>query len=306
MKNKIDLRSLPPLKSLKGFEAAARLQSIRGAAEELSLTHPAITHQIQVLEKHLHTKLFSRDGRNIILTPEGQLFYPFVRDALEELISGIETLRRTTMSHTSQPLRIQAYVTTSIRWLAPRLSEFRARYPGIDLHLTTCSVEWEFDESNADIGLIHSRHPLPDHLHWIKLFDSQLFPVCSPQLIQERQGTIQPADLIDYPLFQVYTESWSWDDWFNKTISFNQATRKSQIIVDTLAIALEMASRGEGIALVNGPAAYDDLKSGRLVKPVEQSVGGFGEWGVVCHEEILDDNRAATFIKWLTEEAAKL
>ncbi|MDO6459613.1 LysR substrate-binding domain-containing protein [Granulosicoccaceae sp. 1_MG-2023] len=290
------------MKSLKGFEAAARLQSIRGAADELNLTHPAITHQIHALEEHLGTKLFTRDGRNIIMSAEGKLFYPYVRQAIETLINGTETLRRAAMSH---PLRVQVYVTTSIRWLAPRLRDFRERHPNIDLHLNTCSVGWEFDEANADIGLVHRRRtPLAAHLHWTKLFDSKLVPVCSPQLLEGKQVPLQPEDLLAYPLLQVYTEGWSWDDWFNQTTISGRISTKSRIVIDTLAVALEMAIRGEGIALVNGPSADDDLKSGRLIKPVAQSVDSLGEWGVICRQDMRNDTRVAAFVDWLIEVAA--
>ncbi|WP_372741431.1 LysR substrate-binding domain-containing protein [Neptunomonas sp.] len=301
MSYNISLRKLPPLRALKGFEAAARLQSIRGAAEELNLTHPAITHQVQTLEENLGVKLFARDGRNIILTAEGKLFYPYVREALEKLISGTEAIRRATAS---QPLRIQVYVTTSIRWLAPRFSKFRAEYPNITLHLMTCSVGWDFDEANADIGLIYLDKPVPEHLHWTKLFESRLFPVCSPLLIKGKEGELQPEDLLNFPLITVYTEGWSWDDWFSAT-HVTPCDISNSIIVDTLAIALEMALKGEGIALVNGVSADDDLASGRLIQPVDYVVDGLGEWGVVCRKDICNDERVLTVIDWLSREAVK-
>lgn len=301
MSDTINLRKLPPLKALKGFETAARLQSVRGAAEELSLTHPAITHQIQSLEESLGTKLFARDGRNVILTTEGKLFYPYVREALEKLIDGTEAVRRAT---TSQPLRIQVYVTTSIRWLAPRLSQFRKDHPNIRLHLMTCSSGWGFNEADADIGFIFRDKPVQPHLHWSKLFESKLFPVCSPLLTQGKEGQLQPEDLLNYPLITVYSEVWSWDDWFKAT-NASPCEKTNSIIVDTLAIALEMALKGEGVALVNGVSADDDLKSGRLIQPVDYIVDGLGEWGVVCRKDICNDERVVTFINWLSMETSK-
>jgi LysR family glycine cleavage system transcriptional activator len=119
---KIDLRKLPPLNALKGFEAATRRESVREAAEELCLTHPAVSYQIQVLERDLGIELFSREGRSLAPTAEGRLQYKYVRNALEILIEGAETLRRT---HANAPLRVQTYVTASIRWLARRLQEIR-------------------------------------------------------------------------------------------------------------------------------------------------------------------------------------
>lgn len=303
--NKINLYSLPPLKALKGFEATARLLSIREAAKELNLTHPAVTHQIQMLESSLEVKLFSKEGRNIVLTEEGKTFYPYVRRAIETLIDGTQALSRAVMS---RPLRIQVYVTTSIRWLAPRLSQFRELHPQINLQLLTCNPGWEFDADNADIGLIFRHKALSNQYHWSKLFDSQLFPVCSPKLI-ENATQLTPTTLLEYPLINVYTEDWSWQQWFKAfcdpdNIQTQLESNKS-IVIDTLAVGLEMAIRGEGIALVNGPSADDELRSGRLIKPVPQVVSGLGEWGVICHKDIKDDTRVQLFIQWLTAQANK-
>lgn len=300
MAKKIDFRKIPSLGALKGFEDAARLESVRGAAAELNLTHPAITHQIRTLEGTLGVKLFARDGRNIALTSEGKFYYPYVLAAFEKLNEGGEALKRLTHS---KPLRIQAYVTNSIRWLAPRLTKFRATHPGIDLHLMTCGLNWDFDENNADIGLVYRDAPVPDHLHWVKLFESTLFPVCRPNLIQGIKGKIKPKDLLKFPLITVYTEDWSWDDWF-KVTQPDASEIPTPVIVDTLAVALEMAVNGEGIALVNGPAADEDLKSGRLMCPVDDAVDGPGEWGVICSKEIQANERVKAFIDWVSTEAS--
>ena len=83
MRAKIDLRKLPPLNALKGFEATSRRQSVRDAADELCLTHQAVSYQIQVLEEELGVALFSRSGRSLVPTPEGKLLYKYVRSALE-------------------------------------------------------------------------------------------------------------------------------------------------------------------------------------------------------------------------------
>src|SRR5580704_4280038 len=149
---KIDLRKLPPLKALKGFEATMRRQSVREAADELCLTHPAISHQIQLIEADLGVALFSREGRKITPTPAGELLYPYVRRALESLIEGAELVRQVS---TEQPLRVQTYVTASVRWLAQRIPGFTHEHPGLEVQLNTCAFEWDFDESMGDVGLVY-------------------------------------------------------------------------------------------------------------------------------------------------------
>ena len=152
MHNKIELRRLPPLKALKGFEAATRHQSIRDAAAELCLTHPAISHQVQLIEEALGVTLFAQEGRHIVSTEEGRVLYPFVRSAFESLLEGVEAVHRHALD---KPLRVQTYVTASIRWLAKRVPQFLHHHPEIKLTLSTCAVEWEFDEVHADVGLVY-------------------------------------------------------------------------------------------------------------------------------------------------------
>ena len=297
----IDLRKLPPLKALKGFEAAARLQSIRGAAEELNLTHPAISHQIHTLEDDLGIKLFARQGRNVRLTDAGKAFYPAVCQALELLISSSEALRNQAQT---PPLRLQAYITLSIRWLASRLSRFRSQHPEIAIHLTANNSAWDFDEANADIGLIYSRSAVAEHLHWVELFPSVVYPVCSPDLVQNRKLPLSAADLQEYPLLMVSSEKgyWSWEDWF-ADLDTAMTLVHTPVVVDTLAVALEMAVAGQGIALVNGPVADDDLASGKLIRPVKETTQGTGQWGIAVPRQLLNNPQAGLFIDWLQREA---
>ncbi|MCJ8340293.1 MAG: LysR substrate-binding domain-containing protein [Pseudomonadales bacterium] len=300
MAKKIDLRKLPPLKSLKGFEATARLLSVRGAAEELNLTHPAVSHQIQVIEKALAVKLFSRAGRNIRLTDAGHAYYLFVRQALEILIQGTEQVA----SFSTVPaLRFQTYISLSIRWLAPRLHRFSMEQPDIDIQLSSCSPGWEFDEGNADIGLIYSTSALPNHLHWVDFFDSEFFPVCSPDLIKPANTQMSPQQLCQYPLLKVSGEEkyWNWEQWFTSVGSENK-NYQSSIEVDTSAAAIEMAINGEGITLVSAALVTADLTSGRLIKPIDHSTRGNGKWGLICNKTALQDPRVEVFLNWLIAE----
>lgn len=305
MTTPLPLNKLPPLSSLRGFEAAARLQNLRAAADELHLTHPAIANQIQRLEESLGVKLFERKGRNIVLTAAGHRFYPHVREAVTTLINGAEAARHL---HDADPLRMQVYVTTSIRWLAPRLAQFYDSHPEVELQVMTYSVGWDFDEANADVAIIYRDTPLPSHLHWTPLFPSKIFPVCSPDMLQKSKRPLSPEQLKNYPLIEVYTESWTWENWLNAmqpmSPSYEPEYPKGNIVVDTLAAALEMAERGEGVALVNGPFADDALADGRLVNPAARVIDSPGEWGVVCHKDMALTERTKSFIKWLSSQVS--
>jgi len=298
LRNKIDLRKLPPLNALKGFEATTRRESVREAAEELCLTHPAVSYQIQVLEQDLGVPLFSRTGRSLVPTAEGRLLYKHVRLALETLIEGAESVRRT---RAGTPLRVQTYVTASIRWLARRLPDFVAKYPETRLQLSTCAFDWDFDESSADVGLVYCPEAPGPEYRWVPLFEYTLKPVCSPALAAKLEPAPTPFKLLELPLVEIYSEQHNWDIWF-EAAQLQYSTRPA-IVVDTLAVALEIALQGRGVALVNGPYAEDDLAAGRLVQPVQHQVTCAGAWGLICRQDAYANERVKTFMDWLAGEA---
>lgn len=302
MQPKIDLQRLPPLKALKGFEAATRRQSIREAADELCLTHPAISHQVQLIEDALGVDLFAQEGRHIVSTEQGRIFYPYVRAAFESLIEGVEAVHR---NAPDKPLRVQTYVTASIRWLARRVPHFLADHPGARLTLSTCAVEWEFDDVHADVGLVYCESmPDPARYHWIPLFDYSLATVCSPGLLAKMGGKPRVEDLLKQPLVAVYTEVRNWNSWFTSAgVAFDPAS--PYLVVDTLAVALEMALDGEAIALVNGPFVGSDLAAGRLVTPVEHRTRCPGGWGLICRKEMRNNLRVRAFMDWVVRNAAE-
>ena len=293
---KIDLRKLPPLKSLRGFEAATRRQSIRDAADELCLTHPAVSHQIRLMEEVMGVPLFVQRGRGIVSTPEGRALYPYVRSALELLIEGVEAANRQNMA---KQLRVQTYVTASIRWLARRLPRFLAANPQIKLALSTCAIEWEFDDVHADVGLVYCETPPGEKYHWAPLFDYVLYPVCSPGLAARIGSDARVSDLIRHPLVIIQSEIRNWETWFaSARVTFDPSS--NYLVVDTLALALELALDGKAIALVNGPFVDDDLASGRLVRPVTHTLVCPGEWGLICRAELRENPAIKSFIDWMT------
>lgn len=301
MQGKIDLRRLPPLKALRGFEAATRHQSIRDAATELCLTHPAVSHQVQLIEEALGVALFAQDGRHIVSTEEGRVLYPYVRAAFESLLEGVEVVHRHALD---KPLRVQTYVTASIRWLAKRVPQFLNHHPEIKLTLSTCAVEWEFDDVHADVGLVYCEStPDPAKFHWVPLFEYALFPVCSPAFLEAMRPNTNTADLMQQPLVAIYTEVQNWDSWFNSAgVEFEP--KVPYLMVDTLAVALEMALNGEGIALVNGPFVDQDLATGRLVRPSTHKQVCPGSWGLICLKEMKENLRIRTFMDWMESHAS--
>jgi LysR family transcriptional regulator, glycine cleavage system transcriptional activator len=297
--HKIDLRQLPPLRALKGFEAAARHQSIRDAAEELNLTHPAISHQVHLIEKALGVELFTQEGRNIISSEAGQLFYPYVRSAFETLIEGIEAVRR---NADDKPMRVHTYVTASIRWLAHRVPHFLAAHPEIKLELNTCAIEWAFDDIHSDVGLVYCETVPHKKFHWMPLFEYSLYPVCTPELAAKLGEEPQPKDLMALPLVTISSEDQNWKQWFESAgLSISPST--SYLVVDTLAVAIELALDGQAVALVNGPFVENEIAKGRLVQPVAHKFVCPGEWGLICQHAMLANPRIHKFFNWMAEQA---
>ena len=298
MHPKIDLKQLPPLKALKGFEAATRHQSIRDAADELCLTHPAVSHQVQLIEDALGVTLFVQEGRHIVSTEEGKVLYPYVRAAFESLLEGVEEVHRHALD---KPLRVQTYVTASIRWLAKRVPQFLADHPEVKLTLNTCAVEWEFDDVHADVGLVYcASEPDATKFHWVPLYEYALFPVCSPAVAEAMGPNPSPQKLMTKPLVAIYTEVQNWETWFASAGSTFEPS-VPYLMVDTLAVALEMALNGEGIALVNGPFVDQDLAAGRLVQPIDHKAVCPGAWGLICRKDMKENLRIRTFMDWVAK-----
>lgn len=302
MQNKIELRKLPPLKALRGFEAATRHQSIREAAEELCLTHPAVSHQVQLIEEALGVTLFAQEGRHIVSTDAGRVLYPYVRAAFESLLEGVEAVHRNALD---KPLRIQTYVTASIRWLAKRVPQFLHDHPEVKLTLSTCAVDWDFDDVHADVGLVYcAETPNPAKYHWVPLFEYALYPVCSPEFLSRIGTPVTFEAMMAQPLVAIYTEVQNWETWATSAVGdFKPAA--PFLMVDTLAVALEMALNGQGIALVNGPFVEQDLASGRLVQPIDHKALCPGAWGLICRKDMKENLRIRTFMDWVARHVAE-
>jgi LysR family glycine cleavage system transcriptional activator len=256
---------------------------------------------VQLVEEALGVALFAQEGRHIVSTEEGRLLYPYVRSAFESLLEGVEVVQRNALD---KPLRVQTYVTASIRWLAKRVPQFLHDHPEVKLTLATCAVDWDFDDMHADVGLVYCETPPdPAKFHWVPLFDYALFPVCSPALIERVGGKIDLTGLMAQPLVAIYTEEHNWQGWF-ESAGAKLTPQVPYIMVDTLAVALEMALAGRGVALVNGPFVDGELAEGKLVIPIDHHEVCPGSWGLICRKDMKDNVRVRTFIDWVAAHVA--
>jgi len=288
---------LPPLNALKAFEAAARHTSFRRAAEELNVTHSAVSHQIKALEEQFGVPLFERSQRRVSLTEAGEVYYPILRDAFDRIARGAELVRTV---ESPNVLTVQVYVSMALRWLIPRLHRFEARHPDINVRLSTSCLQWEFDRGNVDVGIIIAADREPG-LHYTELFRSEAFPVCAPRFMEGAQALSEPSDLMHVPLLHVYTVPNDWRRWLQAAGVEAEVGTKGPSF-DSFVLALEAAIAGQGVALSNMMFVHHDLETGRLVKPFDIGIPQEGEWFLACVEGSEDHAKISVFRDWLVEE----
>jgi LysR family transcriptional regulator, glycine cleavage system transcriptional activator len=291
------MRRLPSLKGLRAFEAAARHESFRAAAEELNVTHSAVSHLVKNLEAELQTLLFNRIGRSVKLNEAGLLYAPVLKDAFERIADGTEAMRRLAAN---QGLVLQVYVSVAVHWMAPRLRRFRRDNPDFPLVLHTAFRDWAFDPAPADAGLIYTTDPDPRWHHRL-LHCSRIYPICSPDLLSGDPGLKEPADLAHHQMFQVYSNADDWTAWLAAAGVLELAGGIGPKL-DTQLLAHESALTGEGVALTMGAFMNRDLGDGYLVKPFDIEVEQTGAWYLVCRLELKDDPRIVRLHKWLMGE----
>ena len=144
------MRRLPPMNTLRAFEAAARLLSFTRAAEELHVTQAAISHQIKALETAIGVRLFRRLNRSLLMTEAGQRYLPVVRDALDALRDATEALTRQDESGVLTVSTVPSFAAT---WLVPRLTRFRAAHPEIDIRISAADEIIDLERNGVDMGI---------------------------------------------------------------------------------------------------------------------------------------------------------
>jgi LysR family transcriptional regulator, glycine cleavage system transcriptional activator len=291
----------PSLSALRAFEAAARLGSFRGAADELAVTQSAVSHQVAELERRLGVALFVRRSRGVELTPAGERYHPYVAEAFARIEQGTALVARTPASPAE--LDLQVYVTVAVRWLIPRLHSFGAAHPDVLVRLSTSQRDWEFDERSGDVGIICTEHPDRPALHYVHLFDARLVVVGSPALARAGMGLRQPAELVNHSLLQLFTAPEEWDAWW-AAAALPPDHMRGGARFDSYLLAIEAATEGQGVALVPEFLVASDLRSGRLVAPFAVTVPQPRRWYFVVRRDRRDRPAVQHFEAWLRAEVA--
>lgn len=259
------LDRLPPLQTLRAFEATGRLLSMTLAAQELHVTHGAVSRHIKTLEQYLGVALFQRLTRRIVLTDAGARFLLAVTRVLAELTRESERLR----SHDSGTrLKINASFSFANKWLAPRLHRLKALHPELDVHLDVTDKYVDLNEGEADVAIRYGSGRYP-HVLAERLLEETVTPVCSPDYLAKMGGLPTVAGLARCTLLHEDGMLANWEQWFALAgVGSVRSDRGSAYNHGSLAI--EAAMRGEGMALGRSVIVADDIAAGRLVMPFPQ------------------------------------
>ncbi|WGS52606.1 transcriptional regulator GcvA [Paraburkholderia sp. D15] len=293
-------RPLPPLLSLRAFEAAARLLSFSHAANELFVTQSAISHQIQKLEADLGVALFERRTRAVELTAAGHRYYARVHEAFDLLRLGTHEIRAPSDERGSLSVGILASFAT--RWLAPRLQAFAAACPRIDLQLRPEIALADVSGGEVDVAI---RYGLGGWrgVQAQRLMSERLSLVCAPSLVAGRKRARKPQDLLRYPLLTSYSrQSFEWDAWSRRFgLDLAQA---QQVQLHDYNIVVEAALAGQGIAMGRHRLIARQLESGALIEALPGATlddARIGWWFVAPKGQL--GAAATAFRDWLAATA---
>ena len=290
-------QDLPPLNALRAFEAAARLNSISQAANELYVTHGAVSRQVRSLEEHLGVALFSKEGRGLKLTDSGIR----LRDVSAELFNRLRsTCAELQQGQADAPFVLACPGSLLARWFIPRLDRLNRELPELRLQLSASEGELDPRRSGVDATLWFAEPPWPADMQVFELAAERIGPVLSPRYAHFAiLHQAPPAALLSEPLLHTSSRPQAWPSWAARNALDLGALKLGQGF-EHLYYLLEAAAAGLGVAIAPQQLVADDLTAGRLVAP----------WGFVDTSARLAlwlparrlDKRAQLLAEWLRNE----
>ena len=294
---------LPPLSALRAFEAAARLASFSKAAEELNVTPAAISHQIAALEADLGVSLFRRRNRLVELTPSARVLLP----GLSEAFAGIHaSVRRLRAHNDTGTLNVTASPSFAGKWLVQRLHRFQEKWPEIDVRISATDAMIDLTRGDFDIAIRYGTGRYPG-LDVELLLENEVFPVCSPELLDNGPPIDRPADLLRHALIHDQAIDRdplapTWSMWL-RAAGVGEAPHSPGLSVSTNHLALEAAIGGHGVTLANSTIAEADLVGGRLIRLFSLSLPDLFAFWIVSAPGALERPKVRAFRDWLRQEA---
>ncbi|NEX61395.1 transcriptional regulator GcvA [Noviherbaspirillum galbum] len=292
-----DLRKLPNLAALRAFEAAARHQNFSRAAEEIHVTHGAISHQVRALEEELGVALFARHGKRIAITLEGERFAATLRKALTDIATAAESIRADTRQ---KRLTITALPSFAARWLSPRIGNFIENHTGLEVMLQSSGALTDFVREGVDVGIRFGGGNYPGLLVE-KLTDDYYYPVASPRFNGGKLPRT-PQKLAQSLLLRCEGEPWT--PWFREA-GLDLDEPAGGLVFQDSSMLVRAAAEGHGIALARHVIALNELASGELVRVSDVQVRCPQSYYLVCPPEAMRKPQVQAFRAWLMEELQK-
>lgn len=285
---------LPPLTTLRTFEAAGRLSSFTRAAEELHVTQSAVSRQIRALEDDLGVTLFRRSHRKVRLTGEGARLLPVLSEAfgrIGETVDGLRTPQR--------DVKLKVPPTFAIRWLIPRLEAFQRGHPDIQVRLTSGIQEVKLGKEPFDMGVVYGRHGDSGRKGDVLLID-RVVPVAAPRYLEHAPPLAEPRDLRRHVLLIGDASGWDWRRWA-RVFDVDDLPLEDGLHLELAEAALQAASSGQGVALATTTFVVNELESGRLLRPLATPPLEIGTFRVVYARGARTDACVQRFREWLLD-----
>lgn len=292
-------RQLPPLTTLRSFEASARLLSFSKAAHELHVTHGAVSRAVRHLEDHLGVRLFKRSVRAVNLTPTGAVYAASVRDVLDRLAAATAVI---TDQQSAGVLNISTLDSFAAKWLIPRLFRFRQAHGDIEVRLATSEKLADFVNDGIDIAIRYGSGRYPGVKAEL-LMHEDVFPVCSPLLLKGPHPLKSMADLKHHTLIHDDFNI-DWAMWL-KTSGVEGIDAHRGPRFESSFHAVQAAIQGEGVVLGRSALVADDLQAGRLVRPFSVSLPADLAYYVAYPPQTSQRPKVRAFRDWLFEEVGR-
>jgi len=292
-------RRVPPLKSLRAFEAAGRHLSFTRAADELFVTQAAISHQIKALEEYLGLPLFIRRNRKLLLTDEGQNYWPKIRNMFESLTLATDQLKS---QIAGGPLTVSVVPTFATSWLIPRLSDFNKTYPEIEVRLKASDDSADFLQEDVDLAIYYEIAEYPG-LYSVRLLAEQLTPLCSPSFLDGNLPLNTPEDLRKHNLLHDDSTN-DWTQWL-QLAGVEGIDLTHGAVFSHSNMVQQAAIFGQGIAMGHLVLSQAEVSAGRLVQPFELMMESELSYDLVCPLEYAERPKIRAFIDWITETIAR-
>ncbi|WP_050465618.1 LysR substrate-binding domain-containing protein [Herbaspirillum autotrophicum] len=287
---------LPPLKALKVFEAAVRTKSLTVAAQELHITHSAVSQQIKLLEEHFGMALFIRRPRGVEATEAAHLFYLEVKASLDRIALAAEQL---TFTGKNRIVRVITAPSVAMRWLIPRLSQFQIDNPRIEVRVTT-SVSEHFEEMKEPFDVILWRSPIQrSGFTCTRFLDDVSAPLASPHYL-ELHPINKPADLLQASLIHLSVRAEAWAQWLAKA-GVTVRKRLPGTSYEHFFLSLQAASTDLGVAMGTLALVDDDLAHDRLRQLFPEVVLHGQGFHMLHRTDGANSNALNTFTAWLMQ-----